>query len=235
MGLRNKKMQATDCLLFAATLLEQDASVSTTASVGSGIVRSGASIADVPAVQVLHESISEVSLPLVHPRGVRTVSSSLSSTADTEMAATSPRSIGAGAIQVANKTDNLESGSSINYSDPQQTTAIDTSPVVDEPQAVDVLCGRGGKVNKHPGNIMFRKVVAFNKSYYQSVHKRNRILVSQSIVQAITNHGGRFLINSNKGKKNKDVIYWEPIDFKKAVQKTSQALREFKKDDEDCG
>merc|ERR1712157_173336 len=76
----------------------------------------------------------------------------------------------------------------------------------------------GGKVNKHPGNIVYRKVVEYNKSYYQSVHKKHRILVSQSIVKAILNYGGRFM-----GQKGKE---WTPICFKRAVQKTSQALRE---------
>ena len=87
-----------------------------------------------------------------------------------------------------------------------------------KPNDADVLCGRGGKVNKHPGNIVYRKVVEYNKSYYQSVHKKHRILVSQSIVRAILNYGGRFM-----GQKGKE---WTPICFKRAVQKTSQALRE---------
>lgn len=87
-----------------------------------------------------------------------------------------------------------------------------------KPKDADVLCGRGGKVNKHPGNIIYRKVVEYNKSYYQSVHKKHRILVSQSIVKAILNYGGRFM-----GQKGKE---WTPICFKRAVQKTSQALRE---------
>merc|ERR1711935_170180 len=87
-----------------------------------------------------------------------------------------------------------------------------------KPKDADVLCGRGGKVNKHPGNIVYRKVVEYNKSYYQSVHKKHRILVSQSIVKAILNYGGRFM-----GQKGKE---WTPICFKRAVQKTSQALRE---------
>lgn len=88
------------------------------------------------------------------------------------------------------------------------------------PRDVDVLCGRGGLINKHPGNIVYRKVVDYNKPFYHSVHKKHRILVSQSIVQSILNFGGRFLIMGSKGKS------WIEIGYKKAVQKTSQALRE---------
>jgi len=50
------------------------------------------------------------------------------------------------------------------------------------------------------------------------------MLVSQSIVQTILNYGGRFL--QQQSSQNE----WEEIPFRKAVQKTSQALRE-KNDD----
>ena len=100
----------------------------------------------------------------------------------------------------------------------QQQTQEEDRDAENKPKEADVLCGRGGKVNKHAGNIVYRKVVEYNKSYYQSVHKKHRILVSQSIVKAIINYGGRFM-----GRKGKE---WSPICFKKAVQKTSQALRE---------
>lgn len=89
-----------------------------------------------------------------------------------------------------------------------------------KPRDVDVLCGRGGLINKHFGNVVYRKVVDFNKPFYQSVHKKHRILVSQSIVQSILNCGGRFLIMRAKGKA------WIELGYKRAVQKTSQALRE---------
>jgi len=100
----------------------------------------------------------------------------------------------------------------------QQQQQEEGGDAENKPKEADVLCGRGGKVNKHAGNIVYRKVVEYNKSYYQSVHKKHRILVSQSIVKAIINYGGRFM-----GRKGKE---WSPICFKKAVQKTSQALRE---------
>jgi hypothetical protein len=88
------------------------------------------------------------------------------------------------------------------------------------PHEYDVLCGRGGFINKHVGNVVYRKVVEHNKPFYQSVHKKHRILVSQSIVQSISKFGGRFLIVGAKGKA------WMEIGYKRAVQKTSQALRE---------
>ena len=109
----------------------------------------------------------------------------------------------------------------------QEQDSSEDQDCENKPKDADVLCGRGGKVNKHPGNIVYRKVVEYNKSYYQSVHKKHRILVSQSIVRAILNYGGRFM-----GQKGKE---WTPICFKRAVQKTSQALRERSNTSESVG
>ena len=98
-------------------------------------------------------------------------------------------------------------------------------PEVLEPSDRDVLMGRGGRVNKHVGNIVYRKVVDYNKAIYKQVPKRHRILVSQSIVQTIEKHGGRFLQHVT-GHGNRRQQTWKCIQFRRAVQKTSQALRE---------
>ena len=108
-----------------------------------------------------------------------------------------------------------------------------------------VLCGRGGGINKHYGNIIYRRVVEYNKRVYKQVPKRHRMLVSRSIVQAIINAGGRFLqqqdnvetvssknntssrdSNGDTIKPTKQQCHWTPIQIRRAVQKTSQALRE---------
>ena len=109
-----------------------------------------------------------------------------------------------------------------------------------------VLCGRGGGINKHYGNIVYRRVVEYNKRVYKQVPKRHRMLVSRSIVQAIINAGGRFLQQqeeleqtaSNNTSSTHNIgdpiddakpmkqCRWTPIQVRRAVQKTSQALRE---------
>lgn len=112
------------------------------------------------------------------------------------------------------------------HGDSSMHTAADLteSAGVLEPSERDVLLGRGGKINKHNGNVVYRKVVDYNKAIYKQVPKRHRILVSQSIVQTIEKHGGRFLQPvSGQGKQNR---VWKCIQFRRAVQKTSQALRE---------
>lgn len=85
-----------------------------------------------------------------------------------------------------------------------------------------VLCGRGGGINKHFGNIVYRRVVEYNKKVYKQVPKRHRMLVSRSIVQAILNAGGRFL----QEQSSSGTTIWTEIPIRRAVQKTSQALRE---------
>jgi hypothetical protein len=108
------------------------------------------------------------------------------------------------------------------------------------PERTDVLCGRGGQINKHVGNIVYRRVVEFNKAVYKQVPKQQRCLVSQSIVQTVVNHGGRFLQQEESESapgaavsqmaSNLSILssrtVWKEIPFRRAVQKTSQALRE---------
>jgi hypothetical protein len=98
---------------------------------------------------------------------------------------------------------------------------------IDLPRQMDVLCGRGGGINKHVGNRMYRRVVEYNKSMYRHVPKRHRMLVSQSIVQTILNEGGRFLQADGSSSSSR----WKEIPFRRAVQKTSQALRERVEDE----
>jgi hypothetical protein len=230
LGLRNKRMQATDCLLFAATLLEE---------VGAAVAHAADPVLEVVDWAGVSSSIKEhasVMPPLTATTSIASDPPSrrhfLPSPNTTRTPSDTTRKPGVSSDRdLGFHKANGEVGGipCIRTNSPAVQTFNDSS-VVAHPKVVDVLCGRGGKVNKHPGNIIFRRVVAYNKPYYQSVHKRNRILVSQSIVQAIIKHGGRFLIMGQRGKKT-----WVPIDFKKAVQKTSQALREFQKDDDDSG
>jgi len=86
----------------------------------------------------------------------------------------------------------------------------------------DVLCGRGGGSYKHLGNSTYRHLVNLNKELYLSCKKHEKIKISQAIVSAIRrqNPSGRFL------EKDAKSGLWYDIGDKKAVEKTSQALRE---------
>lgn len=58
---------------------------------------------------------------------------------------------------------------------------------------LDVLCGRGVTTNRHPGNTKFRSLVGCNKEVYVSSTKKQKMLISRSIVTAVRGLGGRFL------------------------------------------
>lgn len=87
----------------------------------------------------------------------------------------------------------------------------------------DVLCGRGGLTNHHPGNVFFRRLVRLKQEAYLLASKREKAGVAKEIVELIRNLAppGRFL---KKDPKNPGV--WVEIGDRKAREKTSQALRE---------
>lgn len=93
---------------------------------------------------------------------------------------------------------------------------------IQKPHHNDVLCGRGVTTNRHPGNESFRSLVGLNKELYVSVTKLAKMDISRSIVQAVRllDPPGRFL------DKDPATLLWHDIGHKKAVEKTSQALRD---------
>ena len=204
LGLRNKKMKATDCLLFAATLLEQDVAETLVRTSGTPSMNKTSSLFSNDSIPAMRNAATFVRPAITSPPVKKTKPLKKMVCEKIE------RSILEDALRKERERKLQEQQ--------QEEERYEDNDCENNPKDADVLCGRGGKVNKHPGNIVYRKVVEYNKSYYQSVHKKHRILVSQSIVKAILNYGGRFM-----GQKGKE---WTPICFKRAVQKTSQALRE---------
>eukprot|EP00978_Attheya_sp_CCMP212_P031856 scaffold121976_cov47-Attheya_sp.AAC.1 len=91
-----------------------------------------------------------------------------------------------------------------------------------KPHPHDVLCGRGGGTNNHPGNEHFRDLVNARKVAYLHSSKRKKPLVSRGIVETIRSMDppGRFLL------KDESTGTWRDIGDQKAREKTSQALRE---------
>lgn len=84
----------------------------------------------------------------------------------------------------------------------------------------DVLSGRGGGTNRHPGNIHFRRIVSEAQPNYVKSRKKNKSSIARNIVQSIRNKNGRFL------KFIPETGLWHDVGDKKATEKTSQALRE---------
>ncbi|KAI2504346.1 hypothetical protein MHU86_10111 [Fragilaria crotonensis] len=95
---------------------------------------------------------------------------------------------------------------------------------VRDPHDHDVLLGRGGLSNHHPGNNWFRRLVRSNKALYDQAQKHTKLLVAKAIVHHVQAQDppGRFL------EKDKESGVWKEATYNKAVHKTSQALRERK-------
>lgn len=87
----------------------------------------------------------------------------------------------------------------------------------------DVICGRGGKANSHPGNISFRSEALKLRSWYESSSKSEKYTISNMLVDYVKEKGGRFLKRDaeNPGK-------WLECDGNDVRKKASQALREGK-------
>lgn len=94
------------------------------------------------------------------------------------------------------------------------------------PNDEDVLFGRGGRTNTHPGNQRLRDIVDTYRSTYSYAKKVEKPKISKLIVKALrcAQPPSRFL------RMNEDTGRWEDVGDKRAAEKVSQTLREKDKD-----
>jgi len=86
----------------------------------------------------------------------------------------------------------------------------------------DVLSGRGGSVNAHPGNHQFRDWVAVRRVDYNLAHsKQDKAAICREVIAQVEELGGRFL-----GRETPSSQFWVELDDERIMAKTSQALRE---------
>lgn len=93
---------------------------------------------------------------------------------------------------------------------------------IKEPHENDVMYGRGGGTNHHPGNKRYRKMVEDRKLEYVNSKRLDKPLVALEIIREWRAQvpSGRFL------KLDEKTGLWNDVGDKKAREKTSQALRE---------
>jgi hypothetical protein len=98
----------------------------------------------------------------------------------------------------------------------------------------DIICGRGSLPLKHAGNAAYRKIVSLNREIYATCPKTEKLRISKSIVAAVRDINARF-IEREDGKVSQSLdekdeagnpVTWRDIGDKRAIEKTSQALRE---------
>ena len=96
--------------------------------------------------------------------------------------------------------------------------------IVTEPNINDVLSGRGGRINSHPGNVYFRELVNQHKYQYlaKETAKLDKAKIADRIVRQIRglNPPGRFL------KEVPKTSHYIEIGDERARKKAGQAMRE---------
>ncbi len=97
---------------------------------------------------------------------------------------------------------------------------------IDEVLDNDVMLGRGRGTNHHPGNKRFRAIVEEQKDQYNKASRIEKPVIALAVVHQVRAllPSGRFL------KLDKSTGKWFDVGDKKAREKTSQALREPKKE-----
>lgn len=103
--------------------------------------------------------------------------------------------------------------------------------IIRSPTNHDVLFGRGGSINSHEGNILFRRIVTQYKDAYMRANKHCKPKIANEVVSVIYNLNppGRFLApvnDSHKNYKKDGCVSWYNVGLKKARAKASQCLRE---------
>ena len=93
------------------------------------------------------------------------------------------------------------------------------------PTDEDVLFGRGGRTNHHPGNKRLRDIVNRYRHVYTQAKKVDKPKLSKLIVNALRGANCRFL------KMNEQTSRWEDVGDKRACEKVSQTLREKDRDE----
>lgn len=103
------------------------------------------------------------------------------------------------------------------------TTSAGTG--IEAPGKLDILKGRGGLTNHHPGNVKFRNEARKLRSEYKHADttRHQKYLFSLDLVNRVKAYGGRFL------EKGKDDLWYE-MDEKAARKKASQGKFAFKEE-----
>ncbi len=91
------------------------------------------------------------------------------------------------------------------------------------PTADDVLRGRGGKTNNHPGNRRLLKLVRPLETVYTALKRGQKAGMSQQMVDEVHAWGGRFLGKETNGQ-GENLFYI--MDSKSAIKLVEQKFRD---------
>ena len=89
-----------------------------------------------------------------------------------------------------------------------------------EPADDDILLGRGGHTNIHPGNVRFREKALELSPWYETCSKEQKTHVSNMLIEIMKREGRRFL------EKGDDGLWHEVVGHDGVRRKASQLFRE---------
>jgi len=121
----------------------------------------------------------------------------------------------------ANKNHNNKNSSISSSSNSNSNRKEPAVKVYYEPQDADVLLGRGGRTNHHPGNKRYLEAKDLIQDRYLAASKNEKTDISQELVDVVHAWGGRFLQLDEIANK------WFEVTNIKARKKASQTLREM--------
>jgi hypothetical protein len=88
------------------------------------------------------------------------------------------------------------------------------------PTPQDVLSGRGGGINSHPGNKVFREWVRLRKEDYNLArNKKEKTVVATEVVRQVQEQNGRFLTKDTSVVGGSGGHWWVEIDETKSTRK----------------
>lgn len=126
------------------------------------------------------------------------------------------------AAKKATKAKSTSSATATTTTPPAKKRIRRKEPVVRQyvvATAQDVLLGRGGGSNHHPGNIAYRAYILKLQPTYKGLDRDDKTAMSEQVVQWVQQKG-RFLKRESKSSP------WYIVTDATARQKVSQALRE---------
>lgn len=115
-----------------------------------------------------------------------------------------------------NTSTNTDTNNTSSHTNRRTATTI-----IYDPEDMDILCGRDRNYYNHPGNRIYRQMIAQQSlNYISQSSKIDKMKITKSIVQTMqSHHGSRFIRRRDHSES------WEVLSDTQARDKTSHALR----------
>mmetsp|Transcript_46880 Transcript_46880/g.135084 ORF Transcript_46880/g.135084 Transcript_46880/m.135084 type:complete len:493 (+) Transcript_46880:339-1817(+) len=116
---------------------------------------------------------------------------------------------------------------------PPPHTAEDGTVPTSPPTEMDIICGRGQRGSKNPGNLLLKRLLVENASKYNKASRHGKAAVAQEIYAAMRQAGCRFLAPAEEARTAHDRYYvpelWKEVDEAAARNRIAHKFRNMRK------